>query len=480
MAQPRIIRADGITPTERYLKQLCDRSFLSLWSYSRVFRDQGQGANNTDGKEVCDLIVVFKNDIVLFSDKHCDFPNTGNLDVDWCRWYKRAVLKSAEQIWGAERWIREFPDLLFIDSACSIPFPIDLPDPAHATFHRVVVAHGAAQRCREAFGGGSGSLLIMPGIVGNAHCLTRAEGGTPFAVGQIDPQRGFVHVLDEASLDVVVRELDTVSDFVGYLTKKEALIRQGRFGGATGEEELLAYYLGKLNEQGEHDFVFPNGYTHLYVVVGHWESFERSPERRSRIEADEVSYAWDRLIEHFSDSMLDDTQHTAWPEPGVRSGEKALRFLAAEPRTRRRLLASSLVEAITNTELYLGGDRFARVMQPSRPGDPYNVFLLLRKPSFVSSYEEYREARLLLLEAYCRTVALRFPDALDVFGIATVMGSRQGSSEDALYFDVRGFTEAAREQAAEDAQALGILRDITPSFRARIREYPYSADTDAL
>src|SRR5215213_3001984 len=56
-----IVRADGITPAERLLKQLCDRSFLSMWSYSGIYRDQGRPNQKGDGKEVCDLVVVFEN-----------------------------------------------------------------------------------------------------------------------------------------------------------------------------------------------------------------------------------------------------------------------------------------------------------------------------------------------------------------------------------------------------------------------------------
>lgn len=100
-----IIRADGVTAAERLLKRLCDHSFLSMWSYSGIYRDQGRNKDIGDGKEVCDLIVVFENHIIIFSDKDCDFPDTGNPDLDWSRWYKRAVRKSAEQIWGAERWL---------------------------------------------------------------------------------------------------------------------------------------------------------------------------------------------------------------------------------------------------------------------------------------------------------------------------------------------------------------------------------------
>jgi hypothetical protein len=60
-----VIRADGATPSERYLAKLCQHSFLSLWSHSGVFRDQGRRNGKGDGKEVCDLLVVFENHIII-------------------------------------------------------------------------------------------------------------------------------------------------------------------------------------------------------------------------------------------------------------------------------------------------------------------------------------------------------------------------------------------------------------------------------
>src|SRR5438105_1626186 len=85
-----------VTPSEGYLRQKCDRTFLSLWSYPNPFRDQAGG--DADGKEICDLLVVFEKHIIVFSDKHCQFPESGNVDLDWARWYRRAIEKSAHQL----------------------------------------------------------------------------------------------------------------------------------------------------------------------------------------------------------------------------------------------------------------------------------------------------------------------------------------------------------------------------------------------
>src|SRR5262249_25314930 len=135
---------------------------LSLWSYPGVYRDQ------KDGKEICDLLVVFGEHIIIFSDKSCLYPEGDNADLNWKRWFKRAIYKSAEQLWGAERWIRNHPNRLFLDPACTQTFPIALPDLSKAIFHRILVAHGSAEQCKKILGG-SGSLRIIPNIIGSMH-----------------------------------------------------------------------------------------------------------------------------------------------------------------------------------------------------------------------------------------------------------------------------------------------------------------------
>ena len=120
-----VIRAEGITRAERYLQRLCERSFLTLWSYPGVFRDQKTGGKG-DGKELCDLLVVFGDDVLVFSDKSCSFPATGNPQLDWSRWFRKAVLKSAEQVWGAERWLRANPNRIFLDRACTQTLPFEI------------------------------------------------------------------------------------------------------------------------------------------------------------------------------------------------------------------------------------------------------------------------------------------------------------------------------------------------------------------
>lgn len=467
--QAPIQRRDGITTAERYLKQLSDHSFLSLWSYSGVYRDQFDSPTAKIGKEVTDLLVVFQNHIIIFSDKDCAYPTGDDEQVNWQRWFRRAVSNAVKQIWGAEKWIKNHPQRLFLDPACAQRFPFSLPDPATATIHRIVVAHGAADACRKFFGGGSGSLMMDSTLIGLAHT---APGSKPFTIGQIDPAKGYVHVFDDTTLGIIMQTLDTVTDFVGYLTKKERFMTSGKAIFVTGEEELLAFYLRDINSDGEHDFLVPADMDGLGIEEGMWEEYLSSLERRSQIQADSVSYLWDRLIEQFNTHILNGTQYYT-SHPGIESPEQSMRFLARESRTRRRMLAQLLLNILETTPTT---QRRTSVVLPSRPGDPHYVFLLLPHLPSVS-YEDYREGRRYFLEACCLIAKLMYPEALDIMGIATEANPdfTAGRSEDAIYFDARNWTEEMQEEARSIQRDTGLLTNVT-QHSSTIREYPYQPE----
>jgi hypothetical protein len=459
--QPSVHRSEGVTPSERYLGNLCERSFLSLWSYPGVFRDQGQHKGKGDGKELCDLLVTFRNHVIVFSDKHCRFPESQDLQVDWGRWYQKTISRSADQIYGAERWIKNFPKRLFLDRRCTIPFPIDLPDPEKASFHRIVVAHDGSRRCREVLGG-SGSMMLDNSVIGGAH-LTE-----PFKIGQIDPDRGYVHVFDDTTLDIVMKTLDTVSDFVAYLERKERFLTGDKTVFAAGEEELLAHYLGHLNSNGEHDFVIKKKVDLILFDEGHWANFVTSPERACQLDVDRVSYSWDSLITKFAFHAMTGTQYYTSGQ-SLRYQEPMFRLLAGESRTRRRLLAKSLHEVLQRSVSSTSAWE-SRVMLPSNPGDPHYLFLLVKRPEDIAD-EDYRRVRLKLLADYCDVVKVKYPSADHIVGIASEAGSEEWRSEDILYIDGSDWTAEDQTRAEEVQRRSGYLSNVR-MWKGTEQEYP--------
>ena len=90
-----VIKAEGVTASERYLAKLAEKSFLNLWSYPSPYRDQKQGGTG-NGKELCDLLVVCGRHVIIFSEKTIEWPS-GEIETAWCRWARRAIRDSAKQ-----------------------------------------------------------------------------------------------------------------------------------------------------------------------------------------------------------------------------------------------------------------------------------------------------------------------------------------------------------------------------------------------
>jgi hypothetical protein len=435
----RFTKSLGLTASERYLAELCERSFLSLWSYPNVYRQPG--------KELCDNLVVFREHIVIFSDKSCQFPDTGNPSTDWQRWFKRAVQKSAEQVYGAERWLREQPGRLFIDAKCTQPFPLTLPRVQDARFHRVVVALNASNRCKQFFdNSGTGSLLLRPNIIGDAHY------SNPFTIGQIDAGRGYVHVFDDVTLNIVLRELDTITDFTDYLTCKEALVLSGRLLGAAGEEELLARYLTQLNKEGSHAIIIPENVDGAFFAEGFWTSVAANPQYAAKKKADRQSYAWDELIEKISDHIAVGTLATGNERP-LADHERGIRVMAGESRFARRSLVHALFDLLATAPD--GRDATRLVLTRQAPERAYQFLISPERTG--QSYETYRERRTTILAAYCHVAKVKRPELLDIIGLATEPLHVEQRSEDLVYIDARNWTEEDEAQTRELQARTGIL-----------------------
>ncbi|MGH6824940.1 hypothetical protein [Methyloceanibacter sp.] len=463
------------------MANLADRTFLNLWCYPNVFIDKRTGARG-DGKELCDLLVVCGDHVLVFSDKTVAWPKIDDVGLAWRRWFKRAVLKSAQQVQGAARWIDQFPDRIFLDRRCTQLLPLQLPPRNRRKFHGVVVALGAGRACQEFFGGGSGSLMICPDLKADDHL--REAGFIPFAIGDISPASSFVHVFDDATFDVVMRELDTVADFTDYLTKKEALVRSGHLVAADGEEDLLAYYMTHVNSEGEHAFTRPDGAAlrnnDSIVISTCYSDLRAHPQYIAKRKADEPSYVWDRLIEAFTNHMLAGTTIVPDGAPfDIRQHEQAIRHMALVPRYLRRPYGDGILDVLQKGT---NAVRYTRAFIPpptsARPETGFFFMTLsLPKTELDGGYEQYRLGRRTMLEAYAFTFLERYRHLERVVGIATEPaprpGSRTGSSEDLIVAEVSEWTDEFLESLRQQQEEFLIVREGNfEEYAIRGKEFP--------
>jgi hypothetical protein len=241
----------GFTKEEVFLNKLGENSFLKFWSWPNLFRNQG--GNKGDGKEICDLTIVFGDDILLFSDKKIDFNKNKDTHIAWARWARRAIGDSVKQIKGARRWIIEHPSRVFLDSKCLHKIPINLPSKENVRFHNIVVCHGI-EDILASFNNES-SFIFDNSIEGNQHW--DKDNCTPFHIGKI-LEGDFVHVFNESTIELVLKEFDTTKDFILYLKTREELINSGNSIKISSESDMIQLYYENYKEETNERSILPD------------------------------------------------------------------------------------------------------------------------------------------------------------------------------------------------------------------------------
>jgi len=453
----------GLTRTERFLGRLANKSFLSLWSYSNLFRDVG--------KELCDLLVICNDIVIIFSDKEVQFDNNSDLSIAWNRWYNRAITKSVSQLRRAFNWVNRHRERIFLDPQCSIRMELLDKFSGDLEIHLVAIANGASRRCIEYFKGGSGSLVIKPD--------EPPESPSPFSVGNPGGKDLFVHVFDESNLHIILQELDTIRDFSDYLKSRQNLIQNDSLYSSASEEDLFAVYMKDVNESGRHDFlirskpILPG--EKIVVEEGAYRSFRNAAPYKRKKKADRQSYFWDHLIEKFANNLTAGTLAKV-PEYLGRDGQSGeaeigLRYMALENRISRRAHSEAILGAF-HVLKKSGGNRFFRAMIPKTPDQGNTGFcILLMKRDIMppgSTYDQYRELRAATLGCYTESLLERNRHLKRVIGLATEGEISSRMSEDMIYHEAPEWTGEAIANAKERARKFDI-------FTGNLKERAYSS-----
>ena len=364
----------GLTPSERLVNDLSTSSFMRLWTHPNPV---GKG-----GKELCDCLVVCGPHIIIISVKDIEFRDTGDA-VGWERWQKAAIDKSVQQIWGAERWLRVADRVIRSDGR-----EVVLAPKSDRRFHRITVSLG-----------GRGKVPLKWGDLGH----------------------GFVHLLDELSLNAAFSELTTITDFVRYLSAVERIFERGAkpvFVGS-GAEDLLALYVRHGEAFGLLD---PDtGEPALALIQeGIWDALIKNADYLARNKDLESSYAWDRLIDHFVKDLLTNGMFDMFRNE-VTQDELALVAMAMQPRGHRANLADAFLEFLHPTTKHVA----ARVVI----ADNQAAFVFTAG----DSTDRAHRARELMLR--CLVVRGRCKSVRTVVGIATdrPRAGKQGHSSDIVY-----------------------------------------------
>jgi len=277
LPQKHYFRLKGME-AEEVLAQLANRTFLTDWCFPNPVLPSG--------KELCDLLVVFDETVIIWQAKSLKAKTTGKLR-------EGELQKNFRQLGGAKRQL------------------FDLKTP--------ITLQNARRRAEQ----------FDPSNIREVFLISVLLGDTPELLSMSQRVKGHqCHVFTREFTEIVLNELDTIADFCAYLREKERTRdRVGSFILEGGEEQILGWYL--LNDRTLSRL---DGCTSVFLTDGIWDEMSHRPEYQAKKKADEISYIWDELIDraHTSDS----------PEY-----ERVARELARRNRFERRYLAQAYFDA---------------------------------------------------------------------------------------------------------------------------------------
>jgi hypothetical protein len=389
----------AINSSEQFVYEVCEKSFLSLWSYANP-----QGRN--PGKELCDILVVCDPHVIVVSVKDIELKDSGSERVKWDRWQRKSISASKKQIEGAIRWLDRAQIVLTKGGTQGLP----LPPMERRVYHRIAVAFGGRRE-----------------VPISSSCIK---------------DEAFVHVLDERSFYLLLRYLDTISDFVQYLAAKKEFFNRAAIIMEGGEEDLLALYMHRGRQ-------FPQELDMVILQNDLWQGFSSRSEFLAKMDRDRDSYVWDRLIESFCVGGFDGE---TWRGPGMAESEQALRILALEDRFCRRILGRAFREFLEQSQARMVRSRCLQSLSGI-------VYVFLTYDS--DSNPEERKHELL---GRCVASLCRFPKASTIIGIdINVPGElpRGGYTSDLamLHSDDSEWPKEYVEKARIFRDELGYFRD---------------------
>lgn len=163
---------------EEFVNRLAYSSFLKFWCYPSPKFENG------DKKEICDLLIIFHETLIIFSVKNYEFK--GN----YSRYFNHTIKKAVKQIHGAHKTLFKTPELI-----------IKHPDKNSERF--------PIEQIKKIF-----RIVVNLG-----------KGTKIYPFNGLTKNKNYVTFFDKSSFETIISELDTIADFTEYLEKREQVFK---------------------------------------------------------------------------------------------------------------------------------------------------------------------------------------------------------------------------------------------------------------
>ena len=432
-------RTRAPTPTEQLLSNYAERVFLPLWSYPSPY--------STPQQELCDLLAVAEDNIFIFSDKNINLslPDSANASpedfaVYWNRWFKKAVKKSAAQLWGAESHLKQKKEI-YLNQKCDKAILLSC-DMTKANYHLVLIANGANEAMKRMCNPSDIPTLVINSFLQGTkdHKLSTMN---IFRIGELDKTRTFVHVFDTWSFKFVMQHFDTATDLIGYLTERRNLLRVKCKGAIIDDERAFVVHYYRHYDKSKKQYSFPTNPSECLWIQGGNDM--NNPVLR-KIEglkkADQNSYFWDYII-----NLCIENHRNKITTPEYSAICRVLAIMARENRFTRRCLSNNILDIIKRTQE--DARRVRAVHSETTHGVVY-VFYVAQRGNL--TIEQDTECRGEILQAYTVLVLEKYSSYRECIGLSFGAGGDIDTSNHLFAYVNREFLTSDLKKRAHRLQ----------------------------
>lgn len=418
---------------ENFVYQIATSSFFSYWCYPNPKDELG------DKKEICDLIIHFRNILILICVKNYEFKG------EYSRYFRKAIEKDVRQLYGAEKKILKSNYNIEIQNLNGRKHILDKTK--INKIHRIVIHLGEDVR-------------FYP--------FNRETKGEQF-----------VHVFDKTSFYNLTTFLDTIKDFEEYLEKRELTFLQkdvliipsegDDFDSETNkhffeiqsnknldkqyilisgtESDLLANYI-KRERQFPKEIATNEFNGMLFQIDGTWNEFSKNAQLLRKKEADYISYFIDEYVKREVMSNQD--------EGNIEFAKELLSF----NRFERRIFSKHLFNFVKEYN-DLRGFTLAR-----RYGEIDGVAVIFVFYTIDMSQDQVNHMMNLVIDTYCVHTNYKY-DKIVLVGVTTNFKQLKFG----LHKDIKPYPKEIEDDIRKDMKLLKWFTSTT-ELKFTEKEYP--------
>jgi len=386
---------------EDFVYELAKNTFLTDWCYPNPKLPK---PNN---KEICDLLIVYDDIMIIWQIKDLKLDENN-------RYNETEVHRNMEQLLTAKNRLLKL----------KIPIYLENPRRGKELFDATKIKQ----------------IYLISALLGK---------GEDYFVFMDTIKGSIIHTFTRNFTEIILKELDTINDFVNYLKEKECITSEKVVLNGD-EEELLAYYLSN-----ERKFDSLKKYNMVVIDEGMWNDIQKKPEYVAKNKENEISYGWDEIIDRAHESKSKEYEYIA-------------RELARPNRFERRTLAKAFFEAHVKAH-----EDIHNVYRRCVPTDNCTYCFL-----FVNKNVD-RTIRQNMLSATCFVARGLHKNIQKVIGIATEMKLEPTCSYDYCLIDIPKWDDKNQKDMEEIQKKTGIFTNITKKV-VHEDEYPINQNKDKI